>query len=329
MGGGYWLATDGGDHTLFPGIWPHTTEAEAAAAMGTELDPLVLAEQFMEIYVGMPDAVPGVARGVGAGHVEVDVTPPFGGPPTTVTLRTLAGTGSGRPWTVTAARTPEIVVDVPQPLSAVGPLAVVLGRGRAFEGHINVEIRQDPQLAPPLGEGFVTGGGAEILPFSGAIPFAPPSDDAGAVLFIDSSAEDGSPLRATVVRVALPDPPAFPGGLTLLPSGAVTPLSAFNDFVSVAQPAWAAEEVTTAVYFATGPLAAPEDAPQRVDIVPQADGTIEVTEWGLPDDSVEAGRFRVRLTEQPDGTWRVTQAQWSQKCWPGRGHQDFSTVPCI
>jgi hypothetical protein len=334
-GGGYWLATDGGDHSLFPGIWPHTTETEAAAAVGSDLDPPTVAVEFMRTYVGLTDPVARATREVGPGHVEVDVTPGFGGPTTTVTLRNLAGLdtlSSARPWTVTHADTSEILVDLPQPLSAVGPLAVVLGRGRAFEGHITVEVRQDGQVAAgaPLGEGFVTGGGGELLPFSGAIPFTPPTDeDAGAVLFIEFGAEDGSPIKATVIRVALPNPPPFPGGLTLLPSGVVTPLGAFNDFVAVAQPEWAADKVTTAVYFAAGPLAAPEDAPQRVDILPQANGSIEVTSWGLPDDSVEAARFRVRLAEQPDGTWRVTQARWSQKCWPGRGHQDFSTVPCI
>ena len=282
----------------------------------------------MEIYVGVPDAVAGPAQMLGAGTSAVDVTPASPGPTTTVTLRQLAGTGPNRPWTVTAANTPEILVDVPEPLSAVGPLAVVLGRGRAFEGVINVEIRQDPQAAPPLGRGHCDGGGGtEILPFSGALPFTPPTDDAGAILFLEHSAEDGSPLRATVVRVALPNPPFFPGGLTLLPSGAVTPLAAFNDFVATSKPAWAADEVTTVVFFATGPV--DQDQSQRVEITPQADGSIEVTNWGLPDDSVEAGRFRVGLAEQPDGTWRVTQARWSQKCWPGRGHQDFSTVPCI
>jgi hypothetical protein len=268
---------------------------------------------------------------LGAGTRTVDVTPAGGGPTTTVTLRALAGTGLGRPWTATAAVTPDIEVDVPDPLSAVGPLAVVLGRGRAFEGHITVEVRQDGQLAAgdPLGEGFVTGGGGELLPFSGAIPFALPTDDAGAVLFIEFGAEDGSPIKATVVRVALPNPPFFPGGVTLLPSGVVTQLDVFNDFVVTLRPVWAADRTSTAVFFATGPLAAPDEGPQRIDVVPQADGSIEVTSWGLPDDSVEAARFRVRLAEQADGTWRVTQATWSQKCWPGRGHQDFSTVPCV
>ena len=300
-------------------------------AIGIDLDPQQVAEQFMEIYVGVPDAVAGPAQMLGAGTSAVDVTPASPGPTTTVTLRQLAGTGPNRPWTVTAANTPEILVDVPEPLSAVGPLAVVLGRGRAFEGTINVEIRQDGQDAAtgPLGSGIVMGGGTEILPFSGAIPFVAPTDDAGAVLFLELSADDGSPLRATVVRVALPNPPFFTGGLTLLPSGEVTPLSSFNDFVATAKPAWAAGEITTAVFFATGPLEGEEDMSQRVEITPQADGSIEVTNWGLPDDSVEAGRFRVRLAEQPDGTWLVTQARWSQKCWPGRGHQDFSTVPCI
>jgi Immunoglobulin-like domain of bacterial spore germination len=327
--GGYWLVADGMSQSLFPGIWPQTTAAEAAADTG-HLDPAAVAAEFMDVYAGMTGAVAGSFAPLGPGIGAVGVTPVGGGLVTTVTVRTLTGTGPGRPWTVTAAQSPDILVDVPQPLSAIGPLAVLTGRGRAFEGHINVEVRQDGQVAAgaPLGEGFVTGGGGEILPFAGAVRFTTPTEDAGAVLFFSLGGENGSSVRdATAVRVALPNPPLFPGGLTLQPGGAVVPVSTFNTFVSSVDPAWAEEAVSTAFYFAVGPV--DDEFPQRFEITNPAPGVFEVTGWGSADDSVEAGRFLVRVAEQADGTWRVTSATWSQKCWPGRGHQDFSTVPCI
>lgn len=56
--------------------------------------------------------------------------------------------------------------------------------------------------------------------------------------------------------------------------------------------------------------------------------TVVVTLDGLLDDSVRAERWT--LVFEPDGdTFTLTSAQWSQRCHPGRGHQDHAATPCV
>jgi hypothetical protein len=56
--------------------------------------------------------------------------------------------------------------------------------------------------------------------------------------------------------------------------------------------------------------------------------TVVVTLDGLLDDSVRAERWT--LAFEPDGdVYRLTEAQWAQRCQPDRGHQDFTPEPCI
>ena len=50
---------------------------------------------------------------------------------------------------------------------------------------------------------------------------------------------------------------------------------------------------------------------------------------GLSDDSVRARRYDLNLSRRPDGTWRIRSARWSQRCQPGRGHQDFTPELCL
>lgn len=56
--------------------------------------------------------------------------------------------------------------------------------------------------------------------------------------------------------------------------------------------------------------------------------TVVVTLDGLLDDSVRAERWT--LAFEPDGdVYRLTEAQWAQRCQPERGHQDFRPEPCV
>jgi hypothetical protein len=55
--------------------------------------------------------------------------------------------------------------------------------------------------------------------------------------------------------------------------------------------------------------------------------TVLVTLDGLFDDSVRAERWT--LLFEPDGeTFTLSDARWSQRCQPGRGHQAFTPAPC-
>ena len=56
--------------------------------------------------------------------------------------------------------------------------------------------------------------------------------------------------------------------------------------------------------------------------------TVTVMLDRLPDDSVRGQRFELVFTQQ-EGEWRLATATTEQRCWPSRGHQDFSTEPCL
>lgn len=56
--------------------------------------------------------------------------------------------------------------------------------------------------------------------------------------------------------------------------------------------------------------------------------TVVVTLDRLPDDSIRAERYLLAFT-QSNGEWRLASAVSARRCWPTRGHQDFSTEPCL
>jgi hypothetical protein len=60
----------------------------------------------------------------------------------------------------------------------------------------------DDTAGPPLGTGYVTGGGDELRPFEGTVGFAAPRTARGALVLTSDSAMDGSPMAASVIRVA-------------------------------------------------------------------------------------------------------------------------------
>ncbi len=110
--------------------------------------------------------------------------------------------GSG-PWSVVGVTSPNIVVTRPGARDKATSPVRVTGQAHAFEGTVNVEVREDGMLAgQSLGRGFVTGGGDALRPFSGDITFRSPTKPAGAIVFVERSAADGQGiLRAAVVKV--------------------------------------------------------------------------------------------------------------------------------
>jgi hypothetical protein len=54
---------------------------------------------------------------------------------------------------------------------------------------------------------------------------------------------------------------------------------------------------------------------------------VALTEGGLPDDSVQAIRYVLEF-RRAGGHWKLEKARRTQRCQPGRGHQDFSPEPC-
>ena len=210
------LAQPGSAPAAFSGIWPFATKAELDAyAAGTDRtyrDPVSTARQFAIRYLGMesPASFDFQAGGPGEGEVPMGFgvgegrTPIRNPQPTfTVVLRQLGPQGSSGPWTVVAVASPNIVVAKPGPLDTVTSPVRVTGQAHAFEGTVNVEVREDGMLAgQSLGKGFVTGGGDMLRPFTGDVTFRAPTKPAGAVVFTEISQADGqSVLRASVVKV--------------------------------------------------------------------------------------------------------------------------------
>jgi hypothetical protein len=56
--------------------------------------------------------------------------------------------------------------------------------------------------------------------------------------------------------------------------------------------------------------------------------TVSVELDGLADDSVHAVMYSLAMSKQ-GSNWRLSSALRTQRCQPGRGHQDFSAVPCV
>ena len=201
----------------FPGIWPFATKAEldayAAGPERTYRDPVATAREFATKYLGMDDPVDFPSRSTAPGTVEVPMgfryregRAPAPNPKATfaVVVRQLGAQGDSGPWTVVEATSPNILVTTPKPLERVASPVRVTGQAHAFEGTVNVQVREDGMVAgQELGRGFVTGGGDALRPYSGDIAFGSPTKPAGAIVLTETSPADGqSVLRAAVVRVA-------------------------------------------------------------------------------------------------------------------------------
>lgn len=161
-------------------------------------DPVDAARGFAVDFVGFTDPLVGeFARG-DARSGEVPVRPTARGPVTTVFVRQLGTDGT---WWVLGSATANIAVDSPGSGDAIASPVAVSGSALAWEGVVNVEIRQDGSRQP-LGTGVVTGGGDTMRSFAGEIEYSIPTADRGAVLFISHSAMDGRVWQAAVIRVS-------------------------------------------------------------------------------------------------------------------------------
>jgi hypothetical protein len=56
--------------------------------------------------------------------------------------------------------------------------------------------------------------------------------------------------------------------------------------------------------------------------------TVTVIQDGLADDSVRAARHILHFVPAGE-SWRLDSAARTQRCHPGRGHQDFSASACV
>ena len=129
---------------------------------------------------------------------EIDVRAFEGGVATTVLVRQVEdGT-----WFILGAVAESIRLEVPEAGDRLLSPHSLRGEAHAFEGNVVVHLYADG-LAEPIGEAFVTGrGDGELGEFSGTISFeVPDGATSGVLVLFEPSAQDGSTVAATVVRV--------------------------------------------------------------------------------------------------------------------------------
>jgi Immunoglobulin-like domain of bacterial spore germination len=163
-------------------------------------DPVAAAQSFAVDLVGFSDPVVEAFEPDGSGSSgSVTVRPRAQGPATTVVVRQVDdGT-----WWVVSASTAEITLDQPATGTQIACPLRLTGTALAFEGTVNVTIRDDQRSE--VGSGFVTGGGDVARPFDGTVDCSLESAGSGygTVILTEASAEDGSVVKVVARRIML------------------------------------------------------------------------------------------------------------------------------
>ena len=128
---------------------------------------------------------------------EMPVQPSATGPETTVLVRKL---GADNSWWVLGAGTAAIRLAEPVWNASITSPVTLKGTAMAYEGTVQTQVREDDN-SKPLGEGYVTGRGDAMGPFSGSLAFTKATSKFGAVVLFTVSAKDGSVVEASVIRV--------------------------------------------------------------------------------------------------------------------------------
>ena len=102
----------------------------------------------------------------------------------------------------------------------------------------------------------------------------------------------------------------------------------FNAYLESADEAWETSAAQVAIHFAQPVAQENEQIGTTLGVADDGDTLAIVTVTGIGDDSVAARRTSVVLEPDGDG-WRLVRAQWTQRCQLDRGHDDWSTEPCV
>ncbi len=157
-----------------------------AATMGFAID-----------YLHMVNPVIGQFQQGDARSGEVLVQPSTTGPVTTVLVRQL---GSDNSWWVLGAGTATIALSEPVWNVSITSPVTLTGTSMAYEGTVQTQVREDDN-SKPLGQGYVTGGTTAMSSFSGSLAFSKARATYGAVVLYTTSAETGTVMEASVIRV--------------------------------------------------------------------------------------------------------------------------------
>ena len=172
-------------------VWP------TAASRTRYQTPEAAAAGFATDYLHMVEPVIGQFQQGDSRSGEMPVQPSTTGPVTTVFVRQL---GSDNSWWVLGAGTAAISLTEPVWNASITTPVTLKGTAMAYEGTVQTQVREDDNTKP-LGEGYVTGRGDAMGPFSGTLAFTRAASKYGAVVLYTISPKDGSVVAASVIRV--------------------------------------------------------------------------------------------------------------------------------
>ena len=144
-------------------------------------------------------------------------------------------------------------------------------------------------------------------------------EPAGTVVVV----EDDRFVRRTLDEVGTRGWPRLAS--TDVETGVVT-APGLNEYIDENAPSWAADPDTLAYQLV--PWIGPNER-VTVEFDDAESPIITITTSGFLDDSVAASQRMITTELGDDGLLRFVTGTYGQQCQPGRGHQDFSTEPCI
>lgn len=161
-------------------------------------DPAALVQSFAVDMLGFRDPILGDFAQGDSRSGEIEVRARAEGQPTTVMVRQL----EDDTWFVLGASVASIRIDTPAAGTTITSPQALEGAAMAFEGNVVVRLFADG-VTEPITETFVTGRGDGVMgDFTGELTFEAPADaQHGVLVLFEPSAEDGSTIAATVIRV--------------------------------------------------------------------------------------------------------------------------------
>jgi hypothetical protein len=162
--------------------------------------PEAAALAFITDLVGFTNPVMGEFAQGDSRSGEIEVRPFADGAPTTVLLRQL----EDDTWFVIGATTDSIRLETPASGDTISSPQSLAGMAYAFEGTVDVRLYVDG-TQEPVGQTFVTGRGDGVLgDFTGTLEFTNPGGAThGNLVLTSGGGEDGAPIAAQVIRIAL------------------------------------------------------------------------------------------------------------------------------
>ena len=174
-------------------IWPQASTSTRFAT------PELAAQTFALDYLGFTNPVVEPFQSGDSRSGEVTVRSSLSGARTTIMVRQVTGDDT---WWVIGASSANLELTSPSALQAISDPVRLMGTSTAYEGVVDVEIRQDANITP-LVHTTVHGGSMGVRgPFDATVTYSTPTSSSGAIVLYTRSAKDGSVLEASVLRVA-------------------------------------------------------------------------------------------------------------------------------